>query len=133
MKKIILFSFLLLAGCKKGDPGTPGAAGAPGNANVLSRSFTILTSMWVADNTNKLYYFNYPDSDISSAVLSGGSVSVYLSDSGGNNFSAMPFSFQISEFNYVYSLNNLQVQVSLSTGVMPSNPGTQYFKVVVIP
>lgn len=127
---------LLITGCKKGDTGPAGPAGTNGTngvANIKTNTFTTNTNQWIADNTNKLYYYNYTSSDITSAVLSSGAVMVYLGDGTGNLWIAMPFSTQGVEFTYGIKPSSVEIDVSLSSGLMPNNPGGQQFKVVIIP
>lgn len=136
MKKnllIICSLLLLITSCKKPQDGATGPAGPAGNANVSVFYVSCNSGNWSYDATNKVYFNDFLLSQISSAVLQNGTVNVFLTDSGHSFNSALPMSYQNIEFNYVVQLNTLEIQVSNGAGTTPANPGTQYFKIVVIP
>lgn len=119
----------------QGETGLQGAAGINGNANV--KSYTFSTGInWKPDSTNKSFSYRYFTADLNSSVLDKGIVMLYVNDelgSNGNEWKAMPFSGKVIDFSFKTELSTVEIFVSSSTTVMPSNPGNQKFKLVIIP
>ncbi|WP_160714893.1 hypothetical protein [Chitinophaga solisilvae] len=70
---------LLFSGCKKGDTGPEGPAGA---ANVIYTSW-VPTSIWVASTTSagagkKTYYFDIAAAKVTQEIVDKGTVLVYM-------------------------------------------------------
>jgi hypothetical protein len=147
VKTILFCSTLLglisiLSFCKKGDTGPKGdpgpqgpagAAGTNGTASIKTVTFTTNSSQWIADNSSKVYYYNYTSSEITSSVLSSGVVIAYLGDGSGSLWIAMPLTAQGVEITYGIKPSTVEIDVSLSSGLMPNNPGGLQFKIVIIP
>lgn len=133
MKKLLL---LLLAftffGCKKVE-GPAGKDGKDGVANISNVKFSVNTNQWIYDNQSKEYYFNINVPPITVNVINGGSVMCYLSDAVGEEWSAMPFTYNGVQALYSFKQSNVTVSWSLSNGATPGNPGFIKYKVIVIP
>lgn len=88
MKKLLLLAALAvtLSSCsKKGDTGDTGPAGADGNANVHSYSFTMHPGDWQQSGVVGSTYEKYVDLNISSitqSIIDGGAVLVYWNVNG---------------------------------------------------
>ena len=135
MAMLMSITAIVFNGCKgkDGAPGATGPAGAQGNANVLVSTGTTTNASWSFNSTYNEWDAIFNDSDISSAVVSTGTMQVFIGDGTGTNWSAMPLSYQGTEFNYTYGVGQVQLQVTLSSGTAPTNPGGLQFKFVVIP
>ena len=151
MKKIhsipvltLLITVLLSTGlvsCKKtttgptGVQGATGLQGPQGNANVKAFNFSTGCN-WKADSTSKNYNYRYHIADLTKSVLEDGIVMLYLGDdfgSNGSEWKAMPSSTKEINFSFKIELSTIEIFVSSSTGKMPVNPGSQNFKLVIIP
>lgn len=142
----VLLCLLLCTGlvsCKKtvagpagpqGETGATGATGAPGNANVKSVIFS--TSNWKVDSACKSYSYQYHTPDLTSTVLDKGAVMLYLGDNTGDNtnqWKPMPLSQARNLFTFEIETATVRIFVSQPDGKMPANPGSQKFKLVLIP
>jgi len=122
-----------LGSCKKGDTG---AAGVDGNANVNSVTWTINTTDWQWDGTSKLNYVTIPDPEITSDIVSTGTVSVFITANPANtNWNALPLTLWSNpsyNYGFVYSYNQLQITFS-NTNLASATPNaTIYAKIVAI-
>lgn len=150
MKKInhtfvlsLLLMFTGIVSCKKteigpagpqGETGATGAQGAAGNANV--RSFVFSTSNWKCDSANKNFSYDYHLAELNSSVLENGAVILYLGDDTGDNksqWTPMPLSSNKLRFTFDIELSTVHIYISQVDGTLPNNPGTQKFKLVLIP
>ena len=127
---------LALTSCKKGDTGPAGPAGSNGTngvANIQTSTVTTNNSTWGFDNTDNSYNatLNYPA--ITQAVVDRGTVQVFISDGAGSEWLALPFSYGNIQYLYSYKLGQVLITYTLADNAVPSNPGGQQFKVVVIP
>lgn len=132
-----------LVSCKKsqvgpagpqGETGAQGPTGATGNANV--KSFIFSTSNWKADSSCKNYSFMYHTPDLTTLVLDKGAVMLYLGDDTGDNnnqWKPMPLSSKDLLFTFEIEMSTVRIFISQKDGKMPVNPGTQKFKLVLIP
>lgn len=154
MKKLNLISTISLVltilissgfvSCKKstvgptgaqGATGQQGLTGAQGNANVKAITFSTGCN-WKIDSVGKTYSYRFHVADITTSVIEQGLVTLLQSDdqgSNGNEWRAMPFSLKTYDYNYKVELSTVEIFISSTNGTMPPNPGSQKFKVVIIP
>ena len=123
---LLLLSIVLLSGCEKEGP-----AGADGNANVVSTTFT--SSAWTFNSPSWMLSYNYPA--ITQEIINTGAVLVYIRVN--NSYNQLPLTFyQSSDYSTTIEVSNSVGGVNIfwtdSDLVQPINPGTQTFKVVVI-
>ena len=127
---LITSVFLLFSCAKDGKDGLPGPAGANGNANVKSQTFTIYSWDWTTSGNMK--YVDINSNLITTDIVNSGSVLIYMKFAGF--WQALPFTYPQGTtsqlFRYYYSNNFVQIQVTQETGV-PSLPDFE-FKLVVI-
>jgi hypothetical protein len=131
----IIASVLLLASCAgpAGATGPQGVAGTNGSTNVASYMGSTQNSSWVVNTNNYELDATFPVSAITQDVVTNGTIQVFLGNSAGSQWSAMPFSLTGVEFNYTYSVGQVVIQETQGNSTLPTNPGVQYFKFVVIP
>lgn len=143
LSKISAFIFVLtltFAACQKstqgpkGDTGAAGANGTNGFVNISVNVYTVTSASW----TNYTWPYNYDEAIISipaitSTIVSGGDVRAYILDPTGTQWIGMPYSFLSSQYNYKIKDGQLTIQYTLYNNAAPTNPGTQQFKVVIIP
>lgn len=136
---ITLLSLMLMANCKKetGPKGETGPAGATGTTGIKGDqvfTFTTSASSWNAVTWPYSYQeTSFPISAINSSVVSGGDVRVYLGDATASAWTALPYSFITNQYSYIVKTGQVDVNVTLSNANMPPNPGTQIYKVIVLP
>lgn len=137
----ILIMAASLVGCSKSDTpgpqgptGPAGPQGPAGNANIIASGiYSSTANNWGYNGTSGQYYTNLIDSDITAAVINSGAVMVYMVNSDGSN-TALPYSNSNGYYsNYVLQLYAAQVQVGLTNGGTPANPGNKQYRVVIIP
>jgi hypothetical protein len=146
MKKINLFFALTIAvsmlfqSCTKEGPagatGATGATGAQGPAGPAGpgsiKSFTFTTSNWA--NFDPVWIATLNVSAITQNVLSNGAVLVYVKE--GTEYFQLPLTIQQDTYfttvQFTHDLGVVDVIVEDSDGLLPINPGTTTFKVVVI-
>lgn len=137
-----LLCILVLGSCKKqeGPKGDTGAAGTNGTSGVSGIkpdqvfTFTTSTTSW----NPVTWPYNYQEAtfsipSITAAVLSGGDVRVYKGDGTGTSWTALPYSFFTTQYSYVVKTGQVLINVTLDNASLPSNPGVQDYKVVVLP
>lgn len=143
MKQITILTILCLltlAACKKettgpkGETGATGATGPAGNSNMQVQTFTTSTSSW----TINTWPYNYAEvvfsiPAITSTVVSNGDVRVFVLDGNGTAWQSLPYSFLSSQYNFKYKIGELIIDNTLYNNAVPSNPGIQQFKVVIVP
>ena len=146
MKKLVLLMFagslFTLNSCTKDGPvgpqGPQGAPGYDGNANVIGEApFTVTSGMWaftnnVAGNTGNAYVVSFNDANVTSAVANHGLVMMYIAYSDGT-WKNLPDIFAGTSFSYNFSAGGFDIYFTNIDGTVPSNPGSQVFRVVVIP
>ncbi|MEN9962941.1 MAG: hypothetical protein RL582_36, partial [Bacteroidota bacterium] len=113
-----------------GATGATGATGQPGPGSI--KSFTITTSSWV--NSDPAWIATLNVSAITQNVLSNGAVLVYIKD--GTDYFQLPLTIPedtyFTTYQFRHDLGVVDVFVLDSDGLLPINPGTTTFKVVVI-
>jgi len=134
-KSILAFAIIALIltfnACKKGDTGAMGPAGADGNANVKSYTFSLLSTDWVADSANLQWS---ADHTLPSTIDLSGAVLLYVQD--GSNWAALPHvDYGVTfEFGFDPATKIIEIQAADATATtMTANPGPLTFKVVTIP
>ncbi len=134
MKKLLLVfvSALTLLGCKKVE-GPAGKDGKDGVSNIKTTQFSVNTNQWIYDNQTKEYFFNINVPAININVINIGAVSCFMSDAAGEEWIAMPFTYNGVQSFFSFKESNVTVSFSLSSGGVPGNPGFVKYKVVVIP
>lgn len=129
----LLTSCLMLNSCKKGDTGPAGPAGTNGVANIQASTVTTNNNSWSFDATDNSYNAILNYTAITQSVVERGTIQVFLSDGNGSEWLALPFSYGTLQFLYSYKVGQVLVTVTHSDNKVPSHPGGQQFKVVVIP
>ena len=132
-------SFLTFNGCRKDGPvGPQGPPGYDGNANVIGEQpFSVPANAWtfttnVAGNTENAYYASYNDANITAAVANHGLVVIYIQYSDGT-WKNLPDIFAGTSFSYNFSTGGFDLYYTMVDGTTPTAPGTQVFRVVIIP
>lgn len=140
--KLSLFAAIIavaLSGCagKDGAPGATGPQGATGNANVLSSTFTVIPSNWVASGANLVAAFTASIIDVN--VYNYGAVEAYYLDAATNEWVALPWTYTIAAnvtqtMGYSYDgTSGFYLQMSNSDGTLPAAPASFSVKIVAIP
>ncbi len=117
-----------------GATGAQGETGATGNANV--KSFVFSTNNWKVDSSCKSFSYEYHLADLNNSVLENGAVILYLGDDTGDNknkWTPMPLTNNNIRFTFNIELSTVHIFITRVDGGMPQNPGTQKFKLVLIP
>lgn len=141
MKKSILLAAvvaILFCGCAKdGETGPAGPAGANGNANVRSKTFTVNPSDWVVSGTsgsNYLRSYDFSDGDITQSILDKGSIMVYQKQ--GGSYIQMPYTIpalgSVENIQYSADLYQLEIALFLNNFAAFTVTAPIEFKVVVI-
>ena len=117
----------------QGPVGPPGPPGYNGVANIVAYDISTNSSSWSYDNNGDLFYTDAQIPDITQAVIDAGTVQAFYSNSDYSYFQALPTTQSLLWVGYSYFLGIGEIDWGLTTGNMPANPGTQYFKFVVIP
>lgn len=139
MKKtncILLLCCLLavvFTACKKGDTGPQGAAGKDGTANIQTFPMSTSSSSWSLWTNDSSYNATLVVPAITQRVLEAGTVQVFIGNGNGTDWTAMPWSYGATQYNFDYEVGKVNIYVTLSDFSSPGNPGNVPFKVVVIP
>lgn len=128
---VLVIIAIVFTSCIKGDTGPQGPPGANGVANLVAYDITV--SDWSFDLQSNEYYAQSSIPEIDQNVIDAGLVQAYISDPSFQSFTALPTTESLLWINYTYFLGGVEFDWGLTDGTAPSNPGTQYFKVVVIP
>ncbi len=122
----------------QGARGPQGPQGYDGNANVIGEApFTVSSNMWtytnnVAGNTGNAYVVSFNDANVTSAVANNGLVIIYIAYSDGT-WKNLPDIFAGTSFSYNFSAGGFDIYFTNIDGSVPPSPGSQVFRVVVIP
>ncbi len=142
MKTKITIALMALAvifmNCKKetvkGDKGDAGTNGTNGTANITAFTFTTSTSSWVMGCANQCYAANNPITGLTASNVDQAAVMCYQYSSGNLDWTALPFTSNDYQTRFSYTSANITIKFSSATGTTSFfNPGTQVYKVVVIP
>src|ERR1700748_315756 len=137
MKKFVIFFssliFVIFFDACQGPVGPQGPPGYNGVANIVAYDISTNSSSWTYDTNNDLYYSDAQIPDITQAVIDAGTVQAFYSNSDFSFFQALPTTQSLLWVGYSYFVGIGEIDWGLTTGDVPSNPGTQYFKFVVIP
>ncbi len=127
-----LLAGLLFSSCAKdGATGPTGPAGKDGNANVITRSFTVYDSTWTMGgysfnpsvNSTTTWFakvYTVVDSAITSGVVDSGMVLVYFrSYSGDSAWVPLPFSFLDFGRDFSYRILDDFKQYALRIYIFP--------------
>jgi hypothetical protein len=121
---VLMIALVLFTGCKKGDKGDTGPAGIngtngiDGNANVKASTYSLNASNWGFDGANKVSYANLINNNITSDIVSTGTVSVFVTGTSGQ-WIALPWTYWDSPsitYNYGYSLGQVTMQNQKTDG-----------------
>jgi hypothetical protein len=127
----VIATTMFMGGCAKdGATGPAGPAGANGNANVIgTNTVTVNGVNWTALST----YFEttLTDADITQAVVDNGVVLVYAQN--GTTWAALPSTFSSVSLTFQFYLGNVEIFCANTDGSQTLNPGTQIFRLVIIP
>ena len=90
----IVASVLLFTSCAgpAGATGPQGVAGTNGSTNVASYPFSTQNSSWVVNTNNYEQDATFSIPAITADVVTNGTIQVFLGNSAGTSWSAMPFS-----------------------------------------
>lgn len=110
-----------------------GPEGPPGVANIVAYDISTTSSSWTYDSYNSQYYTDAEIPDITQAVIDAGTVQAFYSNSSYSSFVALPSTQSLLWIGYSYFLGIGEIDWGLTDGTVPANPGTKYFKFVVIP
>jgi hypothetical protein len=134
---IILLCLFLCAGCTKdtligptGPTGPTGATGPAGNANVEEYQFYTLSTDWNQSGNSWTANYSSVTINITDAVM------VYVSNSSSysNNIVLPNISTSGIQTYFSNTTNVLSITVnSINNTTMVTNPGIQYYKIVIIP
>jgi hypothetical protein len=137
MKKLMLMMFaggvLAFGGCtKSGPPGPQGPAGYDGlNANVVgSNPFDV--SSWSYSSSNVAFSASFTDADITTAVANHGQVEQFLFYPSDGTWRNLPDIVGGTQFYSRFSQGGFEIYYANIDGTVPSNPGLQTFRTVVI-
>lgn len=137
MKKalsIALIALISFTSCtKEGEPGPAGKDGKNGSSNISTYIVSTTASNWAFDGSDNSYNATVNISSITSNVVSNGSIQVFIGDGTGSAWQALPISYGIVQYNYIYEVGKVHIIATLSDGSVPANPGVQQYKFVVIP
>ena len=136
MKKLLSTLFistaLLFVGCE-GDEGPQGPAGADGNANVKSETFTVAPSQWqvVQSGQGVTFYLDTNISILTDDIINSGSAHLYfetnVSIHGTDmHWVALPTSYM---YYYLSTENGLTVNSGIN---FPNSQETARFKLVTV-
>lgn len=138
MKKIIILgmfalTLLTFGACKKPKDGAPGAQGPQGNANVNYGIFNVAASSW--GYVSPSYYVTLLEPNITQDILDKGAVLVYAGNAG--SWAQLPLTYYPSStyselFQPIFTLGQVEIQVTDSDLTQPIAPSAATFKVVVI-
>jgi hypothetical protein len=134
MKNLIILMTALVLFVSCGKDGAPGATGPAGSSNVSSYVYDV--SSWVLNTGNNEFYVDLSVPEITSSVVSGGTVQVFQGNASSNSsiWYALPNSFQGQEVGYSISNGNVRIEISLDNGLVPPTPTTTIeYKIVIIP
>jgi hypothetical protein len=134
MKNLIILMTALVLFVSCGKDGAPGATGPAGSANISS--FVYDVSVWVFNPNSNEYYTDLSVPEITSSVISGGTVQVFEGNasSGSNIWYALPNSFQSLEVTYSITNGSVRIERTMdNNSIAPPTPGNMEYKVVVIP
>ena len=93
-----------------GTNGANGADGVDGNSNVLSESFTMIPSQWTTSGL--VTFFSRPTPLLTNNIVNNGVVILYVESSTPNQWFALPFAISSYNMRYLFSENNLLVQIA---------------------
>jgi hypothetical protein len=139
---LILVLSLTFTSCKKGDTGpagtngtngTNGKDGKDGVANIQTGTVTTNNATWVLDNSDNSYNAVLTYTAITQSVIDRGTIQAFIGDGSSKVWIALPFSYGTVQYNYFYEVGKVTISITLSNGTVPTNPGGQQFKIVVIP
>lgn len=133
LNTFLLVNMLFISSCEKGETGPSGADGTNGISKIQSFTFTVNNASWVYDSTFNGYNSILNVSSITADVFNNGTIQVFIGDGSSNQWGALPSSFNIYQYNYIYKIGEVVLSVRTSVGVLPNIPSSQQFKVVVIP
>ncbi len=133
----LVLLLIALAGCE-GPTGPKGKDGVDGNANVVVARSQVTPGSWSAGSSGTLYFANVSAPNITSTIVSHGSVFVY-SSSDNATWGLLPStnpsssSGDVFVIDYVYVVGSVQLQsqrVVTNTAAYPNY--TMYLKIVTI-
>jgi len=114
-----------------GAQGAKGDTGAQGNANVVGQTFT--ANSW--SYTSPAWSENFTVTALTSQILSGGAVEVYMSGNSGVDWYALPYTVYGSVANYIcgysFGLNMVQVTWIYNSAGSGNSPSQYYGSTLV--
>lgn len=117
-----------------GPQGPAGTNGVDGNANVKCYTVNLFSNNWACSS---ICYADVTCSGITQDIINTGSVHVFMQSTTNTGvWLNMPWtefnSTYSSNYNFNYSLNSLRIFKQDSDLTTPANPGSRFFKIVVI-
>ena len=125
---VLALTMFAVSSCKKPKDGETGPKGADGNANVIA-SNPVTVSSWTASGT--AWSANIPFSEVTSDVVNTGTVQVFIQY--GSSWWALPDINGVNSTSFGFSTGLVKLLNVDSDGSATPNPGTQVFRIVVIP
>jgi hypothetical protein len=128
---------LTLTSCQKGDTGPAGEKGAAGTngtngvANIQTTTITLNGSAWTFDSAENSYDATLTVPGITQSIMDKGTIQVFMGDA--TELVPLPIAFGLLQIHYSFSPGQVFLSLRLSDGSVPSSPGTEQFKVVIIP
>jgi hypothetical protein len=111
-----------------GSQGAKGDTGAQGNANVTGQTFVTTSSSW--SYSSPAWSESFSVTALTSNIIDGGAVEVYLSGDGGIQWYALPFTLYGTIANYIagysFGLNTVDVTWIYNSAGEGNNPYQQY-------
>lgn len=117
-----------------GEDGEDGVDGKDGNANVQAYTYTVLASDW-SNLTNGTIFVSRDTllvPDVTSEVISGGTVQVFRKPGSGSSWFALPYSSFAVNYLTSHSVGEVQLEINRTDGQQVQMADAE-FKVVVIP
>ena len=130
-KVLVIASLLVSASCKKeeiqGPKGEPGTNGTGGNAGMSSSAeFVVAATEW--KDVNNVWQYNYSSSLVTSKVVSGGGVKVYMKVAG--SWYELPFADGDILTQFGFSEGKVALSVADIHGGAFAQPATASFRIV---
>lgn len=130
-KVVLLAGLLISTSCKKkeiqGPKGEPGTNGTGGNAGMSSSAeFIVATTEW--NDVNNVWQYNYSSNLVTSQVVAGGGVKVYMKVAG--SWYELPFADGDILTQFGFSEGKVALSVADIHGGAFAQPATASFRIV---